>query len=688
VYVNDASRLESERGGVLTMTALWLPMLLLFVVLVIDVGHWFVHKRHLQTQADAGALAAGVAFEKCLGDQGAANTELLATAKRYAGDPGTAGAYNAQVGAGALGTQGAVTVRVNRTAYEVGGSADTDFTDGVAPCAGGLVDVKATEAGLPLFFGGLAGFSNVFAINAHARVNIEQLGSSHAMLPVAIPQAKPKEAAVIFVNEVNHNLITSAKLTKDSVPTTLNGIQMTRWYLASPLSVDIQSKAVGVVIALSGRKIGTWTLGATLADTCDNTDLVTCYYDNTTGSYEGLVYIHGYSGSGSGSVTAPLVGDAYLTGGTCNDQSAPQFVLNGACSEGLAIKIDFGVSDPRTLHAIVKADGPGCPGSGNPKGCDLTYNPATGYFTGTGITAAGASSPAQININYQVDNVARACGGGSKCSGTIDNVQRILTARSDLSGPIQFVQADEVGSSFSPPRDSFTLGTHSFNVAIGTVGELENAQLDGDFSNDPIVNLRITKTKGSGSGSLTQSIDCDPNYNNLRDEIGNGCRPQYIANDGTDCPAYSVLWTTAQPWNCVKTQTGGAVGQVVQGMDDRILAGGTCADHPNNWPTTAGPWAPDDNDTRVMSVFLTPFGTFSGSGNAIYPVEGFATFYVTGWGHSGGGPTGCPGDTGPVPSGFIQGHFFKYIAKSVSGGGTGVGCDFGSFGSCIVTLTR
>src|SRR5438876_4236538 len=104
---------------------------------------------------------------------------------------------------------------------------------------------------------------------------------------------------------------------------------MTRWYLSSPLSVDIESRHVGVVIALSGRRVGTWTLAGTLADNCDNTDLVTCYYDNLSGSYEGLVYIHGYPGSGSGSATTPFVGDAYLTRGSCTDQSSPQFVLNG-----------------------------------------------------------------------------------------------------------------------------------------------------------------------------------------------------------------------------------------------------------------------------------------------------------------------------------------------------------------------
>ena len=35
-----------------------MPVLIGFTGLVIDVGNWFEHRRHLQTQADAAALAA------------------------------------------------------------------------------------------------------------------------------------------------------------------------------------------------------------------------------------------------------------------------------------------------------------------------------------------------------------------------------------------------------------------------------------------------------------------------------------------------------------------------------------------------------------------------------------------------------------------------------------------------------
>src|SRR3954454_16206848 len=47
-----------ERGGVLLLVGLCMPVLIGFTGLVIDVGNHFEHRRHLQTQADAAVLAA------------------------------------------------------------------------------------------------------------------------------------------------------------------------------------------------------------------------------------------------------------------------------------------------------------------------------------------------------------------------------------------------------------------------------------------------------------------------------------------------------------------------------------------------------------------------------------------------------------------------------------------------------
>ena len=98
-------------------------------------------------------------------------------------------------------------------------------------------------------------------------------------------------------------------------------------------------------------------------------------------------------------------------------------------------------------------------------------------------------------------------------------------------------------------------------------------------------------------------------------------------------------------------------------------------------------------DPRIIHVFLTPFGSFSGSGSTTVPVINFATFYLTGWtGQGSGFNNPCQGNgDDPVPNndpGTIVGHFIKYIdALNTGGGGTDL-CDFNAFGNCVSVLTR
>jgi len=206
-------------------------------------------------------------------------------------------------------------------------------------------------------------------------------------------------------------------------------------------------------------------------------------------------------------------------------------------------------------------------------------------------------------------------------------------------------------------------------VRIAVAGNLVHAT----GVNDPLVLLRVT-------GSQNQSVDCDPALPNLREEIRYGCAPQYAINTGSECPPTApTLWASAQPWYCTAIQTGGAIGQVEQGLRDRILGGSASCTSPNNW--SSFPDLPA-GDPRIVPIFVTPFGTFTGSGNDVVPVKNFAAFYVTGWFSSP-----CSGDD-PVPDrGYIVGRFIKYVFSLNSGGGSGELCDFNAFGSCIAVMT-
>ena len=84
------TRSEREHGAVVVIVAVMLPLFALLMSFAIDTSHWWVHKRHLQTQADAAALAGGQGPWLPACDKPTIN----ASAKDYSGQPGSA--YNAQ----------------------------------------------------------------------------------------------------------------------------------------------------------------------------------------------------------------------------------------------------------------------------------------------------------------------------------------------------------------------------------------------------------------------------------------------------------------------------------------------------------------------------------------------------------------------------------------------------------------
>ena len=80
---------ESERGAVIVMVAIWLPVLALFVSFAVDFAHFFDYSRNLQNRADAAALAASVAYgNTCFSTPTAAQTDAIGkVAQQYAGPP-------------------------------------------------------------------------------------------------------------------------------------------------------------------------------------------------------------------------------------------------------------------------------------------------------------------------------------------------------------------------------------------------------------------------------------------------------------------------------------------------------------------------------------------------------------------------------------------------------------------------
>ena len=643
------------------------------VSVVIDVGHWFEHKRHLQSQVDAGALAGGDVFNHCLAASSAdranpgsgANQALITEARKYSGDTkNLAAALNPQVN-----NASNVTVLVNSQKYANHGGFDYSDPAG-PPCKAEFVDVKATDANLPWFLGGKV----VGAIQAHARVNIAQITTLVGSLPLAVQDVNPKEVAAIFVNEdaasflTNSAAVLATKKLAAHGAQTLNGKSLLVWdNIGDPVSVNVATKDTSVIYALSG--VASWSLSGSVSTICAQT-FVTCYAgDPTSGAATGgLSFIHGYSAtSPAGTLAAPVVRNVSLFNVTCSDNSAPYFVLNPGCTFGVRAQVDFGTGATPPPGAQVKVDrsggGNGCPNSGgNPKGCPMTYNAATGYWqttTTVPTVASPGSGPLPIQLNW----------GDSAGNGSITQVARPFSAW-DGSGPIAYASLSEAGAS----AQSLTFGTHGLTAAIGVQGNLANATT----GSEPATVLRFASGAASNSGAL----DCDAGVTS-RDEIHFGCKTPYQLNPGQPC---SIV---TSPADCVPVQTGNFTGPLQQGMNLRFA--GCPANH---W--VSGSTVPDipQGDPRAIPMIVTSFGAFANNGSGSVPVVNFAMFYVTGWDQGGGGPcgtTGAPANEAFPGSGSsngdIWGHFMKYVGAlpGSTGGGT---CDFSSFSPCIPVLTQ
>jgi Flp pilus assembly protein TadG len=641
---------RGEHGAVLVLVLLWLPVLVLMAAFVIDVANWFVHKRHLQMQADAAALAAAADWSASGCDDGAIN----ARAAEYGG-----GTYNPQIG----GTDpNEVHMLINSSTY-YNQSTPVDGTVNTSPpCAAAMVDVKMTETNLPWYFK----IAQVPFINAHARVSVVQADTMAGALPVGVPDSNPSKVGVKFVDEVTGQVLGERELTA-----TAFGDTVTWDNAGDPLPVSIDRSRIGMRVAVS--------YGSSLD--CSNV-LVKCYDPSSANA--GVMSIRGYQ-TGPPVLTTqnPVARDVDVINGDCT--SAYFTATTATCHVGIDADIDFGTLTPvATVGAKVEAT----VGGTNQK-FTLTYNTTTHrWVSANTIPIAAEAGSVPINLDWEKtigtsNGLTCSNKGNNPCRGTFTGVQRVFAGSEASSGPIKDAHLFEAGL---PGLDANSVPACSSGCTKDLVAEL---QLVGnlEYSNsasDPPVALRVI------GGSQNQSLDCDPAQTNLKSELATGCGPTYTINQGTSaCPSgASTLWASPQPWPCVAIQTGGATNQVPAGMNLKILGAekpATCSS-PNHWSDY--PNLPD-GDPRIVQVFLTPFGSFQSSGNTTYPVTGFATFYVTGWSSQGSGFTNpCQGDDLPPDTngGYIMGHFIEYLS-TLPGSGTNP-CTPGVFGTCIITMTE
>ena len=699
--------LRREEGGALLFVAIGLPVLLAVFALVIDVGNWYVHKRALQKEVDAAAFAGSQMWGACFKTVAASPAwrPMELEAQNYDGElvneDGVATKnYNQLAGTQAPGgIHGTLGVAFNSTTFPLdpppNATADDTPPDPCVLTTGAdgkghyIFDVKATEQTVPLIFGGAFPGLTGPSIHATARTELRQVESLSGLLPIGVSDPSPVWMLAQFVDEDNADnpispWIQLCKIGRPGCPGT-PGSASELWTTPATTAIAFPATSKHVGVRLK------YVWGGTDSNPACGTTLADCY-DNTPSETQsnGLEHIRLYA-AGAAGVHANNV---WMLAGTCTDG---YFAANDAvdlpCNAGVQAQVDLG------NHPLTSAwsSGPcagGCAqvwatldGSGqyqlSPPG---TY-PVSGLATWT-LTAGlplSAAGPHPVGLAWKWKQTAgtwngNPCTTSKPCqdNGSFNGgnpIQRAFVADNDVrSGPVIGITiwSDTVtgGANSFPQGTTQNLGVTVRNPCFET--ELADPAC-------PLVSLRVS---ASATGSESQSLDCDPNLPNIKDEIANGCAPSYIlypnVSGSTPCPTQSTLWSNQNPpaiWDCVAVQTGN--GDVEGGLKERIGTDpATCA---NNWPDYPA------DDKRQVPLFLVPYSAFGSAGsNKTYPVIGFGAFYITGYKNDP-----CPNaTTSGVKQGTIPGYFITYLPPGKGATPSTKPCDPLGLTPCIPVLIK
>lgn len=651
---------REQRGAMAITIGLLLPTLLGFGVIAVDVGNWFVQKRELQTQADAAALAGADAFNFPCNSQTDQNVQ--AAAQSYAGK-------NHNVFANMpAGSQ----FELNQpNFYEQSKPGDSNLTG--SPCTDQAVDVKMTETDVPGIFGSLfTGF-----INAQARVSLFQQTTANNVEALAVADSAPVAAEAYFVNENNNDAII-AQAPMKPVGLDPNAPSQEMWATPSPPQVPINATSgstanIGVIIALSGNANDT---------TCGD-PYVQCF-DESSATGPSLLHIQGWSAAGTPSLTGPLARSVTLStpaGSTCSD--AYYSNTTAPCTEAISAWVDYGSTKTKgvTIKPVVAGSTESALTPGQTNGTAVQW-------TGTiSLQQAGAN---QINLLVTcAKGTGAACGTTASTSATISDVQRPYVAGT-ASGPITGAWLSDSGNA-SQDAHSFEVCENSdfckpnLDVTIDVAPSLENTQHFGDASYP----IRIGTSQGDVVGC---GANASPSGSQYRQNLAQGCTGPFTVN--TSDPTCTAA--TTSPYDCVMLTSGVTNGPFQQGLADRIVNSPPPGDHfycANNWTNNnnGGPPNIPADDSRVINVFVMPYGSTDASGNPLLksgyvPILNLATFYVTGF---AGDP--CSSDDPAPPNAgnaWLVGHFIKYKNLVNDDGASGIPCDPSALAPCVAVMTK
>jgi len=670
---------HSERGAVVVMVAIWLPVLALFVSFAVDFAHFFDYSRNLQNRADAAALAASVQYGgACFNSPTAAQTDVIGkVAQQYAGPPNQDPSNPYTVPGNLPYAYSAVTqyknipnltkgtapnfhMRLNSKQNWPNG-ADWDMGtaghtgDSTALCSsmdedgnvGAMTDVRLTQANLGLFFP-LLGFKP--SISAHARAALEGEASTNSA-PIAVGDTGFTPCvSVRLMNADTNSLIQTVTLTKEPTDPS-NPTAPVQWDNSGSPASFMMPPSANVYVQ-------------PYLNDCNGSGQT---YDDSTNT--GLLMINNHPSNptvSSGSPPQIDNGGVVVANASGPCASGTQYFSVGGCGVVVRAAVKF-ASDvtpatkakvflvehtwDSTANAWVLGPQNALHAPGGP--CPAAY-----YCTNPGITIADTSGIDQFEIRWEEDagkigtTDCSANPTPAVCTGTFGIQAQSFGAcngcdQPDDSGPVVFSQITEVNG--APPCDvaPFCPDSNSFaaNSTHNLVFTFKLSGLNTAAAGDPATVLRFAASTNHQTGL----VDCGQGnaLNGDSEVVYYGCGPSnpfftnpplnplfvYSRPPGSGCsPATdgnTTGWPNGNNQDCVQTTPGQRRVGIICPLVERIVsepfgtpctgsgagAGSTCPT--NNWPTQPGQQINiQPGDPRAVQMIITSVADFaSGAGS-------------------------------------------------------------------------
>lgn len=476
------TRLRDERGSILLIAGITIPVLLMFAAISLEIGSWYVHKRALQNRADAAALAAGAAyanrFPTC-STNATLESQITNEANKFAGKPGTVGAENTT-----LNDQAKITVSVNAS-DNIAPCHPHTTGDSISPAGRYWTEVKVQESDVGGLVLGLVGVG-AQSISATARVELRQVGTSTGERPFVLASASTTRCVAATFQNVGGGALTLTNSAGTWTGNQANGLS------SQDGTVDL-------------------SVGCASPDTYANMAYLTL-------------------------LPNPVAGQDRLTSltltpsGSCTNNN-PYFIpFDGvACTMTVTAGVGFANGNPRTVRV---RDGV------SPSGQGQVMNPVVGQpgFFSASVTVSPQSGGATDGL-YTIEILARS---GSNGNASPIGRARVQAGTEDVQGSIADVT---IATHAAAPGAA--LGAIGVRLRSLTVGQKMVVRGGADCENGGSPNLHNLFTNGctaqyqlntGGPCSATSPYDCVGG-------IGNG-QLNSLSGGGSGSD-YNTLWAPA-----------------------------------------------------------------------------------------------------------------------------------------------